>query len=260
MNRKFFGLSGSRGPKQTNQENLVFGTRAVIESITSGREVDKLLLNKEQHNDLTKELIALARERGIPVSKVPGEKLNRITRKNHQGVIAFLSAVNFVKLSNVIASCYEQGKDPLIVILDRITDVRNFGAIARTATCAGADALVVPTRGSAQIGPDAMKTSAGALNYIPVCREDHLTSTLNELKLSGLKVAACTEKASEGIYSADLKGPVALLMGSEEDGISPDLLKLVDHQLSIPMQGEIASLNVSVATAVALFEIVRQRS
>lgn len=241
-------------------ENLVFGTRAVMESITSGRDVDKLLIHKEQNNDLTKELVSLARERNIPISRVPGEKLNRITRKNHQGVIAFLSVVNFAKLGNVVQNCYDAGKDPLILILDGITDVRNFGAIARTAECAGADAIVIPAKGGAQIGPDAMKTSAGALNYIPVCREDYFPNTVSFLQQSGLRVIACTEKTEDPLYGGGpLTGPLALIMGSEEDGISEDLLKAADECRAIPMGGEIASLNVSVATAVVLYEIVRQR-
>lgn len=241
-------------------ENMVFGTRAVIESITSGRDVDKLLIHKEQSNDLTKELIALARERNIPISRVPGEKLNRLTRKNHQGVIAFLSVVNFAKLGNVVQSCYDKGKDPLILILDGVTDVRNFGAIARTAECAGADAIVIPAKGAAQIGPDAMKTSAGALNYIPVCREDYFPNTISFLQQSGLRVVACTEKTEDSLYGGEpLVGPLALIMGSEEDGVSDDLLEAADERRAIPMSGEIASLNVSVATAVVLYEIVRQR-
>ncbi|CAN5531249.1 23S rRNA (guanosine(2251)-2'-O)-methyltransferase RlmB [soil metagenome] len=242
-----------------NPKDLVFGTRAVIETIRSGKEIDKLLIQKGLSNDLINELIKLASSLGIPYSKVPVEKLNRITRKNHQGAISFLSAINYASLDNVISECFSQGKSPFLIILDRITDVRNFGAVARTAECAGVDAIIIPGKGSAQITSDAMKTSAGALNFIPVCREDNLKITINYLKESGIQIIACTEKAEKSIFEMDFNHPTAIILGSEEDGISPEYLRLASDKSSIPTLGHIESLNVSVAAAVVLYEGVRQR-
>ena len=242
-----------------NDQDLIFGTRAVLEAILAGREIENLLIQRDLNNDLIRELKAVAADHDVLYNKVPVEKLNRITRKNHQGVVCFLSPIRYAPIQEVLAHTFEHGKLPLIVVLDRVTDVRNFGAIARTAECLGADAIVIPSRGSARINADAMKTSAGALNYLPVCREDNLKDTLRFLKDSGLQVVACTEKADKPISAIDLKGPIALLMGSEEDGISPEYLKLADSRALIPMLGEVASLNVSVASAICLYEVARQR-
>jgi 23S rRNA (guanosine2251-2'-O)-methyltransferase len=194
------------------------------------------------------------------VQKVPLEKLNRITRKNHQGAIAFVSAIHYAKLENVIADTFEKGEIPFILILDRVTDVRNFGAIARTAECAGVHAIVLPSRGAAQINADAMKTSSGALNFIPVCREDSLIQTIDFLQNSGLRVVACTEKAKSTIYEIDYKDPIAIIMGSEEDGITDEIIRKSDEIAKIPQAGQVGSLNVSVAAGVIIFETVRQRS
>jgi 23S rRNA (guanosine2251-2'-O)-methyltransferase len=188
------------------------------------------------------------------------EKLNRITRKNHQGAIAFVSAIHYAKLENVIADTFEKGEIPFILILDRITDVRNFGAIARTAECAGVHAIVLPSRGAAQINADAMKTSSGALNFIPVCKEDSLIQTIDFLQNSGLRVVACTEKAKSTIYEIDYKDPIAIIMGSEEDGITDEIIRKSDEIAKIPQTGQVGSLNVSVAAGVIIFETVRQRS
>ncbi|WP_394330267.1 23S rRNA (guanosine(2251)-2'-O)-methyltransferase RlmB [Roseivirga echinicomitans] len=242
------------------KEDFIYGSRAIIEAINSGKEIDKLLLQKDVKNELTTELLIAARDFNIPVQKVPIEKLNRITRKNHQGVIAFISSVEYASLDNIISEAYSKGEVPLLIVLDRITDVRNFGAIARTAECVGAHGIVIPSRGSAQIGSDAMKTSAGALNFIPVCRADNLKTTLREIRDNGITVLACTEKATDLVYQHDLTVPIALLMGSEEDGISPEYLKLSDQLCKLPIKGKIESLNVSVATSVVLYEVVRQRS
>lgn len=239
---------------------MVFGTRAIMEAITSGKEIDKLLIRQNLSNDLIKELTGSARSYGIPVSYVPAEKLNRVTRKNHQGAIAFIAAVQYASLDNVVETAYQKGKNPLLIILDRVTDVRNFGAIARSAECAGADALIIPSRGAAAVNADALKTSAGALNYIPVCREENLKSTLNTLKEHGITLFACTEKADKSIYETDLTCPAAIILGSEENGISNEYLKRADYTMKIPTTGRIDSLNVSVSAAVALFEVVRQRS
>lgn len=246
---------------QTNHtKEIIFGTRAVMEAIQAGKEFDKLFLQKGLRNELSQELHTLIQNHHIPVSKVPVEKLNRITKKNHQGVIGFLSAVTYASLDNVISEAYQQGKDPLLILLDRITDVRNFGAIARTAECMGVNALVIPSKGSARISGDAMKASAGALSLIPVCREDNLKKTIQYLQSSGFRVVACTEKAPDPIASVDMQGPIVLLLGSEEDGISEEYLKLANERAMIPLTGRIASLNVSVAAAIVLYEAMQQRN
>ncbi|ELR71241.1 23S rRNA (guanosine-2'-O-) -methyltransferase rlmB [Fulvivirga imtechensis AK7] len=243
-----------------NQKDYIFGIRAIIESINSGKEIDKLLVQKGLNNDLIKELVKTARIHHVPISQVPIEKLQRITRKNHQGAIAFLSAVKYASLDNIIDHTYQQGKEPLFIILDRVTDVRNFGAIARTAECAGIDGVIIPSRGSAAINSDAMKTSAGALNYIPVCRVDNLKNTLTFLKENGIHIMACTEKTDTSIYEVNFRQPLAIILGSEEDGISPEYLKMCDSRGRIPMSGRIDSLNVSVSAAIAIFEAIRQRA
>ncbi|GAA0891452.1 23S rRNA (guanosine(2251)-2'-O)-methyltransferase RlmB [Fulvivirga kasyanovii] len=242
-----------------NQKDLIFGIRAIIESINSGKEIDKLLVQKGLNNDLIKELLKTAREHNVPISQVPAEKLNRVTRKNHQGAIAFISAIRYASLDNIIDQTYQEGREPFFIILDRVTDVRNFGAIARTAECAGLDGIIIPSRGSAAINSDAMKTSAGALNYIPVCRVENLKNTITFLKESGIQIIACTEKTDQSIYEVNFNQPVAILLGSEEDGISPEYLKMTDTRGKIPMKGKIDSLNVSVSAAIAIYEAIRQR-
>ena len=249
----------NRHTDRTSEDNMIFGTRAVIEALKSGKEFEKLFVQAGVQNELMRELATLLRKQGVVFQFVPAEKLNRLTSKNHQGVVGFLTVVTYQDLGVLLPGLFEQGKVPLLLLLDRITDVRNFGAIARTAECAGVDAIVIPSRGSAQINADAMKTSAGALNRIAVCKEDNLKNTLQFLKESGLQVIACTEKAEVNYFEADLKGPAVLIMGSEEDGISGEYLKLSDKRVKINMLGAIQSLNVSVATGVMLFEVNRQR-
>lgn len=249
--------------KKTNHakpeaKDYIFGTRAVIEAISAGKEIEKVLIQYNASNELQGELLKLMKARQIPSVRVPLEKLNRITRKNHQGVICFLSPIQYASLDNILDECYGHGKDPLIVILDRITDVRNFGAIARTLEVAGADALVIEDKGNAMITGDAVKTSAGALNHLPVCRVASLVRAVEQIKHSGLRIVACTEKTDNLLYNTDLKGPLALVMGSEEDGISTGILDMADQKAKIPMMGKIGSLNVSVSTAVVLYEAIRQ--
>lgn len=250
---------GEYKPGGVEKDEMLFGTRAVIEAINAGKEIERLFIQKDLSNDLTRQLLQLARDHSLPVTRVPLQKLNSITRKNHQGVVCFLSAIRYASLDHIVTSCFEQGRSPFLVMLDRITDVRNFGAIARTAECGGVDAIIIPGKGGAQITGDAMKTSAGALNFIPVCREDNLKDTIRYLQDSGISVIACTEKATNYLYEQDLKQPLTLLMGSEENGVSPEYLKRASGQAKIPIKGSIGSLNVSVATAVAVFEAVRQR-
>ena len=245
--------------KEENEKDFIFGTRVVIEALNARKEIDKILVDKELNNDLIKELLSLAKQEGIPVVRVPQAKLNRTTRKNHQGVIAHVSAIAYASLDNVVDKCFSNGVAPLIMVLDRITDVRNFGAIARSAEVAGVHALVIPEKGSAQINSDAVKTSAGALNFLPVCRVKNLYYTVKDLKKMGLNVVSASEKTERSMYDADFSLPTAIVVGSEEDGISKELLGISDEFVSIPMTGNIESLNVSVAAAVLIYEAVRQR-
>jgi 23S rRNA (guanosine2251-2'-O)-methyltransferase len=239
--------------------DMIYGTRAVIEAILAGKQIEKVMIQSGLANDLIKELIALAREKQVSYTFVPPEKLKRLSAKNHQGVICLLSSVSYSSLDNLIDRAYSEGREPFFLILDRITDVRNFGAIARTAECAGLDGIVIGEKGSAPITSDAMKTSAGALNYLPVCRELDLKKTMKLLRDSGIRVIACTEKAAKNIYEVEINGPVAIIVGSEEDGIADALLRDADDLVKIPMKGKIGSLNVSVAAGVAIFEVVRNR-
>lgn len=246
--------------RERRKEEFIYGTRAIIEAIQAGKEIEKLLVQKDVKNELIAELMTLVRDRNIPTTKVPLEKLNRVTRKNHQGAIAFISAISYASLDHIISSTFEKGETPLLLVLDRVTDVRNFGAIARSAECAGAHGIIIPSHGSAQINSDAMKTSAGALNYIPVYRSDNLKKTLREIQENGIQLVACTEKASDSLYDSNLTDPIALVMGSEEDGISHEYLRITDHMCKLPINGQIQSLNVGVAASVALYEAVRQRN
>lgn len=238
---------------------MIFGTRAVMEAIRAGREIEKIFIQSGLNNDLIKELITEAKKRSVPFTFVPQQKLNSLTGKNHQGVICQLSAAQYASLENIIDKIFSEGREPFLLILDRITDVRNFGALARTAECAGIDAIVIAEKGNAPMSADAMKTSAGALSHLPVCRERDLKKTFRFLKDSGIQIIACTEKAEQTLYEVDFNAPVALVLGSEEDGISPELLKTADFLAKIPMKGKIESLNVSVAAGVAIFEVIRQK-
>lgn len=243
-----------------SDNHIIFGTRAVMEALQAGRDIDKILIKKDrQSNELISELRTMLRGRLIPVQHVPVERLNRITRKNHQGVIAFVSEITYQRLEDIIPMVYEQGRDPFIVLLDGVTDVRNFGAIARTCECVGVDALVIPAEGSASATADAMKASAGALNVVPVCRERNLHSALRFLRDSGVRLVAATEKASTTYTDITYAGPTAIVMGAEDTGVAPAHLKLCDEWVSIPQRGTIASLNVSVAAGVLLYEALRQR-
>ncbi|WP_194976807.1 23S rRNA (guanosine(2251)-2'-O)-methyltransferase RlmB [Aquiflexum lacus] len=245
--------------KGDHEKDFIFGTRAVMEAIHAQKDIDKILVDKEVNNELIKELLSLAKEEKINVVRVPEAKLNRITRKNHQGVVAHMSAIQYASLDNVIDECFSKGIAPLILVLDRITDVRNFGAMARTADCAGVHAIVIPEKGSAQINSDAVKTSAGALNHLPVCRVKNLYYTVKDLKKMGLNVVSVTEKTERLMYDADFSLPTALIMGSEEDGISQELMGISDEFVKIPLSGNIESLNVSVSAGVVVYEAIRQR-
>lgn len=241
------------------KNDFIFGIRAVIEAVEAGRQIDKLLVKKDLHGPLAEELMALVREHRIVTQRVPVERLNRITRKNHQGVIAMVASVNYYTLEQLVPQFYEDGIEPFVVVLDGITDVRNFGAIARTADCCGVGAIVIAERGAASVNADAVKTSAGALMSLPVCRERSIAGAVRFLKDNGYQIVAATEK-SDVLYTAGrYDGPVAVVMGAEDVGISPEVLALCDTPVAIPMFGRIGSLNVSVAAGVMMYEIVRQR-
>lgn len=241
------------------EKNYIYGIRAVIEAIDSGKSIDKVLVRRDLSGDLSRELMAKIKEYGTVMQKVPVDKLNRITVKNHQGVIAILSPVSYQKLENLVPLFYEEGRNPLILVLDGITDTRNFGAIGRTADCAGIDAIVIPERNSVSVTPDAMKTSAGALLYVPVCRERSTLDAVKFLKANGYRIVGATEKGAEDYTKADYTVPVAIVMGNEETGISNEVLRQCDDLAAIPIYGNIGSLNVSVAAGVMLYEAVRQR-
>lgn len=241
------------------QNTMVFGIRPVIEAIKAGKEIDRVFVQKGLQGELFGELRKLMVDLEIPFQMVPVEKLDRITRKNHQGIVCVITPITFQQIEAIIPFVFEEGKTPLILVLDGITDVRNFGSIARTAECAGVNAIVVPAKGSAQINGDAIKTSAGALHTIPVCRVVSLAKTVEFLQQSGLRIVACTEKASADYFATDFTVPTAIIMGAEDTGISTDLIKKADYLARIPILGDISSLNVAVATGVVLYEVIRQR-
>lgn len=235
---------------------MAFGIQPVLETLRAGKEIERLFIQRELGMN---EIVKLAESRQIAIHRVPLEKLNRLTGKNHQGVVCFLSPIRYAPIHNVLSQVYEEGKVPLFLLLDRVTDVRNFGAIVRTAECAGVQAVIVPSKGGAMINADAMKTSSGALNYMPICREESLIEAVRYLRDSGLQCIACTEKSSHPLYNTDFTVPTVIIMGSEEDGISDELLHLSHGRVAIPLLGEVDSLNVSAAASVILYESVRQR-
>ncbi|WP_073399000.1 23S rRNA (guanosine(2251)-2'-O)-methyltransferase RlmB [Bacteroides luti] len=241
------------------KNEMIFGVRAVIEAIEAGKEIDKILVKKDIQSDLSKELFAAVKGTNIFVQRVPVERINRITTKNHQGVLAFVSAVTYYKVEDVVPTLFEEGKVPFFVMLDGVTDVRNFGAIARTCDCAGVDAIIIPSRNSVSVNADAMKTSAGALHTLPVCKEQSLTTAIKYLKDSGFKIVAATEKGDYDYTKANYKDPLCIIMGAEDTGVSYDHLALCDEWVKIPLFGKIESLNVSVAAGVLIYEAVKQR-
>ncbi len=240
-------------------KDFIFGIRAVIEAIKAGKQIDKLMIKAGLKGELFFELIKLTKDLQIPFQYVPNERINRVTMKNHQGVLAFISPIEFQNIENILPSIFEAGKTPLIVILDKVTDVRNFGAITRTAECANVDAIIIPEKGSAQISGDAVKTSAGALLKIPVCRVKNLSETIKYLQQSGIQLVAATEKASDFYYKVDFLIPTAILLGAEDRGVDMEYLKVADQMVKIPILGEIESLNVSVAASILMYEAVKQR-
>ena len=238
--------------------NLIFGIRPVVEAIEAGREIEKLYIRKGAEGQLMTELRDLCLRHRVRVQEVPVEKLIRLVRGNHQGVVAQIAAIAYVQLDDILERVPDD-ETPLVVVFDGVTDVRNFGAIARSAECAGAHGLIAPLKNSAPVNAEAIRASAGALTTIPVCRVGSIRNTLKTLQAEGFQVVAATEKSRKLLYDADLRRPTALVMGAEETGISKEVLKLCDERLAIPLIGRIESLNVSAAAAVMLFEVVRQR-
>lgn len=246
-------------PHQPFKE-VVFGARPVLEALESGQEINKILVLRGAQGENAQLISTLARKRNIPLQKVPMEKLNKVTRKNHQGIIALLSPIQYDDLEVVVPSLYENGINPLILVLDQITDVRNLGAICRSAECMGVQAVVIPGRGGAMINSDAIKTSAGAIFNLKVCRVDSLEIAVSFLKNSGLQIAACSEKGNTLLHDAQFNNPTALILGAEDTGIAPELIKHTDRQVRIPMSGKTQSLNVAVSAGIVLYECIKQRS
>ena len=241
-------------------DDFVFGMRPVIEAINANKDIERIFIQNGLKSELFRELMILLKQNNIQYQYVPIAKLNRITRKNHQGIVAYISPITYDDIEQIIPGLFENGIDPLILIMDKITDVRNFGAIARTAECAGVDAIIVPAKGSALITADSIKTSAGALHKIPVCRTKNLYDTVDYLLDYGLQLVSATEKAEKYIYDVDFKIPTVIVMGNEEKGVTREILNKSTEKVKIPMIGEIASLNVSVAAGIITYEAVRQRT
>lgn len=242
------------------KDDFIFGLRPVIEAIEAGKTIDKIFVQNALQGEIVAELKKLLSKHGIRPNYVPVEKLNRFTRKNHQGVVAFISDIPFYKVEDIVPQLFEEGKTPLLLILDRLTDVRNFGAICRTAECVGVDAIIIPDKGAAPINSDAIKTSAGAIYNIKICKEKNLAHTVDFLQQSGIQVFSSTEKAQKLVYDVDFTEPCAIVMGNEETGISKEVLHHSDEKIKLPIEGKTQSLNVSVACGAMLYEVTRQRN
>lgn len=241
------------------KEQQIFGIRAIIEAVQAGKEIDKVFVQKDLQGDLMKELLKVLKQNGVNFSYVPVEKLNRLGNRNHQGAVASISPISFADLDELIATLLEENKKPLFIVLDGISDARNFGAIIRTAECTGVNGIIIPKQGSAPVNGDTVKTSAGAVFNIPICKVDHVKDAVFHLQSCGIKTVAATEKTNNNIYDIDFNEPVAIVMGSEDKGVNPSVLKVVDEKAKLPMYGTISSLNVSVACGAFLYEVVRQR-
>lgn len=242
-----------------DKSQYIYGVHAVLEAIDAGKDIDKILLSKTLNAETAKEIDERARALRVPVQRVPVQKIDRITRRNHQGVLAMMSAVTYYRVEDIVPQLFDNGENPFIVVLDGVTDVRNFGAVARTCECAGVSAIVIPDRESVSANADAVKTSAGALNYLPVCREHNLVSAVRLLRDSGFKIVGTSDKSQKPYTQGDYTGPVAIVLGAEDKGVSPEIMKLCDTQVMIPEFGHINSLNVSVAGGIMIYEVVRQR-
>lgn len=241
------------------KENQIFGIRAIIEAIQAKKEIDKVFIQKENQGELMLELMKTLKKNNVNFSYVPVEKLNRLTPKNHQGAVATISPVSFYDLETLITSTIESEKKPLFLILDQLSDARNFGAIIRTAECTGVHGIIIQKQGSAPVNGDTVKTSAGAVFNVPICKVEHIKDAIYFLQASGIQTVAATEKTDNTIYDINFTKPTAIIMGSEDRGVNPSVLKIVDHKAKLPMYGTIESLNVSVACGAFLYETVRQR-
>ena len=242
-----------------DKNQYIYGIHAVLEALEAGKDIDKVFLSKTLNNETAQEITNRARALRVPVQRVPVQKIDRITRRNHQGVLAMMAAVTYYRLEDMVPQMFDNGENPFIVVLDGVTDVRNFGAVARTCECAGVSAIVIPDRESVSVNADAVKTSAGALNYLPVCREHNLVNAVKLLRDSGFKIVGTSDKSQMPYTGASYTGPVAIVLGAEDKGISPEIMKLCDTQVLIPEFGHINSLNVSVAGGIMIYEVVRQR-
>lgn len=242
-----------------DKTQYIYGIHAVTEAIEAGKDIDKILLSKTLNNDTAQEIINRAKALRVPVQRVPVQKIDRITRRNHQGVLAMMAAVTYYHVEDLVPQLFDEGENPFFVVLDGVTDVRNFGAVARTCECAGVSAIVIPDRESVSVNADAVKTSAGALNHLPVCREHNLVAAVKMLRDSGFKIVGTSDKNSMPYTQGDYTGPVAIVLGAEDKGISPEIMKLCDTRVLIPEFGHINSLNVSVAGGIMIYEVVRQR-
>lgn len=241
------------------KDNQIFGIRAIIEAINAKREIDKVFVQKDAQGDLMQDLMKTMKRNNINFSYVPVEKLNRLTPNNHQGAVATIAPISFVALETMVESVIESGKKPLFLILDQLSDARNFGAIIRTAECTGVDGIIIQKQGSAPVNGDTVKTSAGAVFNVPICKVDHIKDAIFYLQGSGIKTVAATEKTEQNIYDINFNEGVAIIMGSEDRGVNPSVLKIVDEKAKLPMFGTIESLNVSVACGAFLYEALRQR-
>jgi 23S rRNA (guanosine2251-2'-O)-methyltransferase len=241
------------------EQTQIFGIRAIIEAVNAGETIDKVFLQKGLHGDLFNELESLLNKKSVNKSYVPVEKLNRLTKGNHQGAVAQISPIEFHDMETLIMEITESGKTPLFLLLDQLSDVRNFGAIIRTAECTGVNGIIIQKKGGAPVNGDTIKTSAGAVFKIPICKVDHIKDAVFYMQASGIKVIAATEKTNDTIYDVSFAEPCAIIMGSEGRGINPSTLKVVDAKAKLPLLGEIESLNVSVACGAFLYEAVRQR-
>jgi 23S rRNA (guanosine2251-2'-O)-methyltransferase len=243
-------------PKKSDE--IIYGIRPVIEAINQKTEINKILVQKGLSGPVFHELRALLKGSLVNIQLVPVEKLNKVTKNNHQGVVAYISPVVYYSIEKLIPKLLEEKKAPKLLVLDHITDVRNFGSIARTAECTGFDAIIIPSTGSAMVTGDAMKTSAGALHKIKVCKVDNLRKALDFISDSEISIYACTEKTDTLISDCDFKGPIAIVMGAEDKGISLDLINRSHYICKIPMQGDIQSMNVAVAAGIIMYEVNRK--
>lgn len=241
------------------KENTIFGIYPVQEALSSDIVIDKLFVQKDSSNPKIEEILRIIENSNVSISHVPSEKLNRLTKGNHQGIVAITSPISFHSLEEVVEKALAQDKAPLFLVLDQISDVRNFGAIIRTAECTGVDAIIIQKKGGAPVTGDTVKTSAGAIFKIPICKVDHIKDAIFYLQASNIETISATEKTNDSIYKLDLKKPIAIIMGSEGKGVSKSVLNIVDHKAALPLKGQVNSLNVSVACGAFLYEVVRQR-